>query len=58
MDPYTRARTVRIGKWRWPPPKDEMAEGAVPTAEQQVRSNKLGSFDHYNRYIFDMSLEL
>ena len=23
MDPYTRARTVRIGKWRWPPPKDE-----------------------------------
>lgn len=22
MDPYTRARTVRIGKWRWPPPKD------------------------------------
>lgn len=34
MDPYTRARTVRIGKWRWPPPKEEMdsalggAEGA------------------------------
>ena len=25
MDPYTRARTVRIGKWRWPPPKDESA---------------------------------
>ena len=23
MDPYMRARTVRIGKWRWPPPKDE-----------------------------------
>ena len=23
MDPYTRARTVRIGKWRWPPPKEE-----------------------------------
>ena len=23
MDPYSRARTVRIGKWRWPPPKDE-----------------------------------
>ena len=23
MDPYTRAGTIRIGKWRWPPPKDE-----------------------------------
>lgn len=21
MDPYGRAKTVRIGKWRWPPPK-------------------------------------
>ena len=30
MDPYTRARTVRIGKWRWPPPKDET------TTEQPV----------------------
>lgn len=27
MDPYTRARTVRIGKWRWPPPKDESGAG-------------------------------
>lgn len=24
MDPYGRAKTVRIGKWRWPPPKDGM----------------------------------
>ena len=23
MDAYTRARTVRIGKWRWPPPKED-----------------------------------
>lgn len=23
MDPYQRAKTVRIGKWRWPPPKGE-----------------------------------
>ncbi|XP_044253727.1 unconventional myosin-XV [Tribolium madens] len=23
LDPYGRAKTVRIGKWRWPPPKDE-----------------------------------
>ncbi|CAG9785914.1 unnamed protein product [Diatraea saccharalis] len=28
MDPYGRAKTVRIGKWRWPPPKD--AIGADP----------------------------
>ena len=30
MDAYTRARTVRIGKWRWPPPKEDgdgVAEG-------------------------------
>ncbi len=33
MDPYTRARTVRIGKWRWPPPKEEMGE---MSAEQQA----------------------
>ena len=29
MDPYVRARTVRIGKWRWPPPKDE-TQGEQP----------------------------
>ena len=23
LDPYERAKTVRIGKWRWPPPKGE-----------------------------------
>lgn len=22
IDPYGRAKTVRIGKWRWPPPQD------------------------------------
>ena len=30
MDAYTRNRTVRIGKWRWPPPRedgDALAEG-------------------------------
>ena len=25
MDPYKRDNTVRIGKWRWPPPKEEIA---------------------------------
>ncbi|XP_011310328.1 unconventional myosin-XV [Fopius arisanus] len=23
LDPYGRAKTVRIGKWRWPPPSDQ-----------------------------------
>lgn len=23
LDPYGRAKTVRIGKWRWPPPKGD-----------------------------------
>ncbi|XP_062707917.1 unconventional myosin-XV [Aedes albopictus] len=25
LDPYGRAKTVRIGKWRWPPPQDGSA---------------------------------
>ena len=29
MDPYARARTVRLGKWRWPPPKEEMGEAGA-----------------------------
>lgn len=24
MDPYGRAKTVRIGKWRWPPKENEV----------------------------------
>lgn len=24
LDPYGRAKTVRIGKWRWPPPQDAL----------------------------------
>ncbi|XP_047023810.1 unconventional myosin-XV [Helicoverpa zea] len=26
VDPYGRAKTVRIGKWRWPPPKDAVGQ--------------------------------
>lgn len=26
MDPYGRAKTVRIGKWRWPPPQGSQME--------------------------------
>ncbi|XP_058458630.1 unconventional myosin-XV isoform X2 [Malaya genurostris] len=25
LDPYGRAKTVRIGKWRWPPPQDTVS---------------------------------
>ena len=32
MDPYMRARTVRIGKWRWPPAKDDSAAAAAAAA--------------------------
>ncbi|XP_050539166.1 unconventional myosin-XV isoform X10 [Daktulosphaira vitifoliae] len=28
MDPYGRAKTVRIGKWRWPPASDAVSNGA------------------------------
>lgn len=27
MDPYGRAKTVRIGKWRWPPLSDGTSNG-------------------------------
>uniref|UniRef100_W4VR33 Putative myosin class ii heavy chain n=1 Tax=Corethrella appendiculata TaxID=1370023 RepID=W4VR33_9DIPT len=29
IDPYGRAKTVRIGKWRWPPPQDKDNPGEV-----------------------------
>ncbi|KAF5306868.1 hypothetical protein FQA39_LY00098 [Lamprigera yunnana] len=37
MDPYGRAKTVRIGKWRWPPPKD----GSNPQAGEDFMHFKL-----------------
>lgn len=35
MDPYGRAKTVRIGKWRWPPPKD--SDAADPNSFLQFK---------------------
>jgi hypothetical protein len=33
MDPYAaRDRTVRIGKWRWPPPKEDAADATDAAA--------------------------
>lgn len=28
MDPYGRAKTVRIGKWRWPPPQGDSGDNS------------------------------
>ncbi|KAI5728804.1 hypothetical protein M8J77_021338 [Diaphorina citri] len=28
MDPYGRAKTVRIGKWRWPPPQGDNSDSS------------------------------
>ena len=33
LDPYSRARTVRIGKWRWPPPKELLDKEAEAEGE-------------------------
>jgi len=54
MDPYGRAKTVRIGKWRWPPPDHvENAEDFIAfklrqnqrktTPQSQVHSSNNGS---------------
>lgn len=32
MDPYGRAKTVRIGKWRWPPLSDGTSNGVAGDA--------------------------
>ncbi|KAL3274440.1 hypothetical protein HHI36_015828, partial [Cryptolaemus montrouzieri] len=37
LDPYGRAKTVRIGKWRWPPPKD----GNIPQNGEDFMQFKL-----------------
>jgi myosin XV len=38
MDPYGRAKTVRIGKWRWPPP--DMVENAEDFIAFKLRQNQ------------------
>lgn len=45
LDPYGRAKTVRIGKWRWPPPKDgsnpENGEDFIQFKMRQNQQRKL-----------------
>jgi myosin-15 len=44
LDPYGRAKTVRIGKWRWPPPKD--SENADSFLEFKIRQHHRKSTQH------------
>lgn len=37
LDPYGRAKTVRIGKWRWPPPQD----GTQPEIDENFMHFKM-----------------
>lgn len=37
LDPYGRAKTVRIGKWRWPPPQD----GSQPEIDENFMHFKM-----------------
>ena len=36
LDQYKRDSTVRIGKWRWPPPKEEVSQDAQGAASAQA----------------------
>ncbi|RWS29427.1 myosin XV-like protein, partial [Leptotrombidium deliense] len=53
-DVYGRAKTVRIGKWRWPPPRDEVATTTATSflefklKRQQEKTDKTGDFDRYD----------
>lgn len=44
MDPYGRAKTVRIGKWRWPPLNDGTASNGVPGDDNGVFPSPHHSF--------------
>ncbi|KAL0278610.1 UNVERIFIED_CONTAM: hypothetical protein PYX00_000382 [Menopon gallinae] len=40
IDSYGRAKTVRIGKWRWPPPQDESQEGSDSFLQFKLRQQR------------------
>lgn len=44
LDPYGRAKTVRIGKWRWPPPND----GMQPETDENFMHFKLRQHQRKN----------
>lgn len=73
LDPYGRAKTVRIGKWRWPPPQDERNADSsedfmqfkyrqqnrklTPNAEQSIMVGSSGSISNTSREIEQGSAE-
>ena len=36
LDQYKRDSTVRIGKWRWPPPKEQIPQGTEGAPEDET----------------------
>lgn len=63
MDPYTRARTIRIGKWRWPPPKDEnsvegSAEGFFEFKMRKMHERKMAEMQKSNGGAADPSRDI
>lgn len=40
LDPYGRAKTVRIGKWRWPPPPNAAAGNGEDYIQFKMRQNQ------------------
>lgn len=49
MDPYGRAKTVRIGKWRWPPPKDDNDTSFLQFKLKQHRKHSQASYTVMSR---------
>lgn len=40
LDPYGRAKTVRIGKWRWPPPAGDQVDSGEDFISFKMRQNQ------------------
>ncbi|XP_059488251.1 unconventional myosin-XV isoform X2 [Neocloeon triangulifer] len=46
IDLYGRAKTVRIGKWRWPPPKDSVEQNPDSFMDFKIRQHHRRSAQH------------
>lgn len=53
LDPYGRAKTVRIGKWRWPPPK-ESVESSDSFLEFKIRQHQRKSTQHQHPLVSNL----
>lgn len=56
MDPYGRAKTVRIGKWRWPPPKDDSDTSFMQFKLKQRRKHSQVITSLLNNILMSFSL--